>query len=96
MLTTALGAWLPLARAGRLRLWLLAVGLVFSSLLAPHLHPDHLLMLVASGAYWLVLQRQPDHALALGMLAQAYRAKDLYPESIAADVSPLRCKRSDR
>jgi tetratricopeptide (TPR) repeat protein len=32
----------------------------------------------------LVLQRQPDHALALAMLAQAYRAKDLYPESIAA------------
>ena len=32
----------------------------------------------------LVLQRQPDHALALGMLAQAFRAKDLYPESIAA------------
>jgi tetratricopeptide (TPR) repeat protein len=32
----------------------------------------------------LVLERQPDHALALGMLAQAYRAKEMYAESIAA------------
>ncbi|HXK03315.1 MAG TPA: tetratricopeptide repeat protein [Verrucomicrobiae bacterium] len=32
----------------------------------------------------LVLQRQPDHAVALTLLAQAYRFKDLYPESIAA------------
>ena len=32
----------------------------------------------------LVLQRQPDHAVALTLVAQAYRFKDLYPESIAA------------
>jgi tetratricopeptide (TPR) repeat protein len=32
----------------------------------------------------LVLQRQPDHAVALTLIAQAYRFKDLYPDSIAA------------
>jgi len=32
----------------------------------------------------LVLQRQPDHAVGLTLLAQAYRFKDLYPQSIAA------------
>jgi tetratricopeptide (TPR) repeat protein len=31
-----------------------------------------------------VLQRQPDHAVALTMLAQAYRLKELYPQSIDA------------
>jgi tetratricopeptide (TPR) repeat protein len=31
-----------------------------------------------------VLQRQPDHATGLTMLAQAYRLKDLYPQSIEA------------
>jgi tetratricopeptide (TPR) repeat protein len=30
----------------------------------------------------LVLQRQPNHAVALTLLAQAYRFKDLYPQSI--------------
>jgi tetratricopeptide (TPR) repeat protein len=32
----------------------------------------------------LVLQRQPDHAVALTLLAQADRFKELYPDSIAA------------
>jgi tetratricopeptide (TPR) repeat protein/uncharacterized caspase-like protein len=32
----------------------------------------------------IVLQRQPNHAVALTMLAQAYRLKELYPQSIDA------------
>jgi tetratricopeptide (TPR) repeat protein len=32
----------------------------------------------------LVLQRQPNHAVALTLIAQAYRFKELFPESIAA------------
>jgi len=39
-----------------------------------------------------VLQRQPDHAVALTMLAQAYRLKELYPQSIDAARKAIRLK----
>lgn len=44
-------------RPGRRAAWALAAacaGLLFTTLLAPHLHPDHLLMLSLSAAIWLV------------------------------------------
>jgi len=37
-----------------------------------------------------VLARQPDHAAALTMLAQAYRFKELYPQSIEAARKAIR------
>lgn len=51
--------------------FLTCVGLLFSSLLAPHLHPDHLLMLCLSGAFWLVMrddQAEPPSPLRLALL----------------------------
>jgi hypothetical protein len=50
----ALKPWLKAPRSVWLALWLAALGLTFSSLLAPHLHPDHLLMLCLSAGFWLV------------------------------------------
>lgn len=41
----------------RTTLLLTCLGCLFSSLLAPHLHPDHLLMLALCGAFWLVMRQ---------------------------------------
>jgi tetratricopeptide (TPR) repeat protein len=37
-----------------------------------------------------VLQRKPDHAVALTMLAQAYRLKEVYPQSVEAARKAIR------
>ena len=50
----ALEPWLKVPGRVWLALWLAALGLSFSSLLAPHLHPDHLLMLCLGAGFWLV------------------------------------------
>jgi hypothetical protein len=55
----ALGRWLKAPRGVWLALALTALGLMFSSLLAPHLHPDHLLMLSLAAAFWLVSRDGP-------------------------------------
>jgi hypothetical protein len=44
---------------------------LFSSLLAPHLHPDHLLMLSLAGAFWLVMREgeaEPSSRFRLALL----------------------------
>ncbi|MGA3018251.1 MAG: tetratricopeptide repeat protein [Bryobacteraceae bacterium] len=43
----------------------------------------------------IVLQRQPDHAVALTMLAQACRLKELYPQSIDAARKAIRLTPKD-
>jgi tetratricopeptide (TPR) repeat protein len=43
----------------------------------------------------IVLVRQPDHAVALTMLAQAYRLKELYPQSIDAARKAIRLTPKD-
>ena len=43
----------------------------------------------------IVLRRQPNHAVALTMLAQAYRFKDLYPQSIDAARKAIRLTPKD-
>jgi hypothetical protein len=50
----ALAPWFRMSKSAWLALVSASAGLVFSSLLAPHLHPDHLLMLCLAGAFWLV------------------------------------------
>jgi hypothetical protein len=53
-LAVALRRWLGTAPSTRWALAAASIGLLLSSLLAPHLHPDHLLMLSLAGAFWLV------------------------------------------
>jgi hypothetical protein len=64
----ALGPWLKLRLGARLGLWLAALGLTFSSLLAPHLHPDHLLMLCLCAGFWLVTRERRPSRLELVLL----------------------------
>jgi hypothetical protein len=64
----ALGPWLKLRLGARLGLWLAALGLTFSSLLAPHLHPDHLLMLCLCAGFWLVARERRPSRLELVLL----------------------------
>jgi hypothetical protein len=55
-LATGLARYWGRGRTLGTALALTCVGLLLSSLLAPHLHPDHLLMLCLSGAFWLVMR----------------------------------------
>ena len=43
-----------------------------------------------------VLQREPNHAVALTLLAQAYRFKELYPQSIEAARKAIQINPQDR
>lgn len=72
-LCVAAGLARHLGQAGSLRALLLlsCLGVLFSSLLAPHLHPDHLLMLCLGGALWLVMRderAEPPSRLRLALL----------------------------
>lgn len=68
LLASGLAPWLALRGVGRAFVWLFCLGILLSSLLAPHLHPDHLLWLCASGAYWLVLRREAWRRRELALL----------------------------
>lgn len=45
-----------------------SAGLLFTTLLAPHLHPDHLLMLCLSAAFWLVARPERPRGARLALL----------------------------
>ncbi|HVY31311.1 MAG TPA: hypothetical protein VHB79_32385 [Polyangiaceae bacterium] len=68
VLASGLTPWLALKGVGRALVWLFCLGVLLSSLLAPHLHPDHLLWLCASGAYWLALRGDPWRRRELALL----------------------------
>lgn len=62
-LTAALTRFFGRARRTWLVLGLACAGLLFTTLLAPHLHPDHLLMLCLCAGLWLVSsQARPEGA----------------------------------
>jgi len=62
-LTASLIGFLGKARGVGLALSVACAGLLFTTLLAPHLHPDHLLMLCLGAAFWLVTrQERPEGA----------------------------------
>ncbi|MES1186307.1 MAG: hypothetical protein ABUL60_21020 [Myxococcales bacterium] len=67
-LVATLARWLEGGRGTWL--WVLTgcAGLLFSTLLAPHLHPDHLLMLGMCVTFWLVADARPLRGARLGLL----------------------------
>jgi hypothetical protein len=67
-LTSAATRWLGRGRSSRWAVALASAGCVFSSLLAPHLHPDHLLMLCLCAAFWLVTRAERPRGARIGLL----------------------------
>jgi hypothetical protein len=68
-LALAVGRRLGITRSARWLLPAACMSLLLSSLLAPHLHPDHLLMLCLAGSFWLLTcERRPAHGLWLLVL----------------------------
>lgn len=70
-LSAGLARYCGRGRVLQAALALSCLACLFSSILAPHLHPDHLLMLCLSGAFWLVMredQTEPSSRFRLGLL----------------------------
>jgi hypothetical protein len=67
-LVATLARWLEGGRGTWLFVSAGCAGLLFSTLLAPHLHPDHLLMLGLCSAFWLVADARQPRGARLGLL----------------------------
>jgi len=67
-LTVVLTRFLGKTQSRWLVLFAACAGLMQTTLLSPHLHPDHLLMLGLCGAFWLVAKEEPPRGARLALL----------------------------